>query len=198
MRPRMPTRRAHRTNRQIRQLQIWLLSKQRRTLPRPIHLPAAQHPVRPLRRQRMQHRRTLRRRMRAAPTPRRQASLTTIPALKTSPWLTHPNRRRRCPSMTSLRPPATIICGRPATGPGLHPATTGCPACGSRLPMRALYGRPATGASGITATDFTVDTGVSISASTAASTTALAISASATRAATGVAATSTTTAQSTM
>jgi hypothetical protein len=61
-----------------------------------------------------------------------------------------PSRLRPCPTTTSRRRPATTISGRPATGPGLQTAITGCPAHGLRLPTRAHSGPPATGATGIT------------------------------------------------
>ena len=75
---------------------------------------------------------------------------------------------------------------------------TGFPAAGLRLPTRARFGRPATGASGITATDSTAATGGRTSATMAASITASVMSAWATRAVIGGAGTSITTAQSTM
>ena len=104
-----------------------------------------------------------------------------------------PNRRRLCPTTISRRLPATTISGRPVIGPGLRRAITGYPARGLKLPTRAHFGPPGTGAFGITVMAFTAAIGAGTSATMAASTTASAISASAMRAVIGVVDTSTTT-----
>ena len=137
-----------------------------------------------------------RRRTRSMPL-QSPASLRTIQVTESSLNTPLPSRLRPCPTTTSRRFPATTISGRPATGPGLRTATTGCPAHGSRLPTRARSGPPATGATGMASTGFTLATGASTSATMAASTTASVTLASATRAVTGAAATSTTTAPTT-
>ena len=93
--------------------------------------------------------------------------------------------------------PTPTISGRPATGPGVLRATTGCPACGARRPTTARSGPRPTGA-GTAATIVSITvTGDPTSASTEASTTASATLASATSAATGEGMTSITTARST-
>jgi len=171
-------------------------TRHRPTWPQPIQALRSQHLTAPPTQARRQPRMPSRalRLMRAALMIR----VRTIPVTARSRSNTPTSRRRPCPTTTSLRLPATAICGRPATGPGVKAAIIGFPADGWRLPTRARCGRPATGATTITAMGFTVATGVRISASMAAWTTALAMSASATRAATGAADTSITTARSTM
>ncbi len=156
-----------------------------------------QLPTTPRRQRVLRTSRALLRPVRAAPTIRRPTRDPTIPATASSRWRTLPTHRRRCPTTTSLRLPATTISGRPVTGAILRRATIGCPASGLRLLTRALSGPLGTGAIAITATGSIAAIGVPTSATMAASTTVSATSASATRAAIGVAATSTTTARPT-
>ena len=108
----------------------------------PISLTRRQRPA-PARRRDRTHRRAREgRRMRAEPT-RRTIRMTTKPTTASSRNIRLTKRHHRCPITTSLPRPATTISGRPATGPSiLQRATTGCPACGSRLLMRARLWTP--------------------------------------------------------
>jgi len=170
---------------------MWPMSMRIRALPRPLptadsrmflcKLPIARRASRPLTREAATRRITTRRPMTQATDSR---------------WFTPQTRRHRpCPNTTSPRPPETIICGPQATGHGAQTATTGFPVHGLKLPTRARYGPPATGATGITTTASTAAIGAATSASMAVSITALATLAMDTRAASGAAVTFTTTAR---